>query len=91
MIFFLIILLLIAVRSATIAAQDQFNKNYLSKIDANNIKGIFVILIIFSHYVGYVQLGGAVPCFKRTLKSDGCCNVLVLFRIWNHDIHAEEK
>lgn len=58
MIFFLIILLLIAVRSATIAAQDQFNKNYLSKIDANNIKGIFVILIIFSHYVGYVQLGG---------------------------------
>ena len=46
MIFFLLILLLIGVRSSTIAAQGQFNKSYLSKTDANNIKGIFVILII---------------------------------------------
>lgn len=45
MIFFLLILLLIGVRSSTIAAQGQFNKSYLSKTDANNIKGIFVILI----------------------------------------------
>lgn len=58
MIFFLLILLLIGVQSSTIAAQGQFNKSYLSKTDASNIKGIFVILIIFSHYVGYAQLGG---------------------------------
>lgn len=42
----------------TIAKSNEFNHNYLSKEFTLNIKGIFVILIIFSHFVQYVQLGG---------------------------------
>lgn len=58
MVAFLLILVFIIVRSASIAEGGQFNRNYLSKDNCNNIKGIFVILIIFSHYVQYVKLGG---------------------------------
>lgn len=58
MVAFLLILIFIIARSASIAERGQFNKNYLSKDNCNNIKGIFVILIIFSHYVQYVKLGG---------------------------------
>lgn len=58
MVVYLLILIFIIVRSASVAEGGQFNKNYLSKDNCNNIKGIFVILIVFSHYVQYVKLGG---------------------------------
>lgn len=58
MIFFLIILLFIIFNSAEVASENKFQTDYLSKVKTSAIKGIFVILIVFSHYSQYVTLGG---------------------------------
>lgn len=58
MIFFLLTLLFIIISSAEIAAPNQFMKDYISKERTNAIKGIFVILIVFSHASQYINLTG---------------------------------
>lgn len=58
MFFFLAVLMFITLNSAKIAPANEFFDDYLSKEKTNAIKGIFVILIIFSHYSQYVKLGG---------------------------------
>lgn len=58
MVVFLLILLLIIFHSAQIASPQSFSEDYLSKNNTNAIKGIFVILILFSHYSQYVTLSG---------------------------------
>lgn len=58
MIFFLLFLLLIMFNEAKFANANEFMSDYLSREKTNAIKGIFVILIVFSHYSQYVKLGG---------------------------------
>ena len=58
MAFFILFLLLIMFQEVKVADANGFMKDYLSKEKTNAIKGIFVILIIFSHYSQYVKLGG---------------------------------
>lgn len=58
MFFFVLILLLLIFNSARIAPANKFAQDYLSRENTNAIKGIFVILIIFSHYSQYVTLAG---------------------------------
>lgn len=58
MIFFVLVLLLIIFRSARIAPENCFHEDYLSVESTNVIKGIFVILILFSHGKSYIDIGG---------------------------------
>lgn len=57
MIFFLLLFLLITLKSINICTnENHFNTNYLSIENTNVIKGIFVILVIFSHSSQYITL-----------------------------------
>lgn len=59
MIFFLLFLLLIILKSTNVCMYgNHFNKNYLSIDNTNAIKGIFVILVVFSHSSQYFTLNG---------------------------------
>lgn len=56
MLFFLLFLLLMIAATAKVCPQESFNTEYLSKENTKGIKGLFVVLVVFSHYVGYVTL-----------------------------------
>ena len=56
MIFFVLILLLLIFSSAEFSKHNEFNKDYISRDGTNYIKGIFVILILYSHGKGYIAL-----------------------------------
>lgn len=58
MIFFLLFLLIIMFQQAKIASENEFITDYMSKEKTNAVKGVFVILVLFSHYSQYVNLGG---------------------------------
>lgn len=58
MIFFILVLLLVIFSSAKYEKANEFNVNYIDRNATNNIKGIFVILILFSHAKSYLSLGG---------------------------------
>lgn len=80
MVFFLMILLLIIFHSAKIAPAGEFAKDYLSKEKTNAVKGIFVILIIFSHYSQYVNLTGIYDEPYLILKKH--LNQMVVAMFW---------
>lgn len=56
MFFFLLFLVFMIVVKIKVFSKDTFNEEYLSKDNTKVIKGIFVILVLFSHYVQYVNL-----------------------------------
>ncbi len=58
MTFFVLVLLLIVFSSAKYEKHNEFNLDYIARDATNNIKGIFVILILFSHAKDYLTLGG---------------------------------
>ena len=58
MIFFVLVLLLIIFSSAKYEKHNEFNRDYITRDATNNIKGIFVILILFSHSAYYLSLNG---------------------------------
>lgn len=58
MIFFVLVLLLIIFSASRYEKRNEFNRDYISRNATNNIKGIFVILILLSHAKGYIDLGG---------------------------------
>lgn len=58
MIFFILILFFIIFNSSRISPANEFNKDYLSLENTNIIKGIFVILVLFSHSSQYISLSG---------------------------------
>lgn len=58
MLFFLIILLLIISNELSFSGVGEFNKDYLDKKNTTAVNGVFVILIVFSHYAQYANFGG---------------------------------
>lgn len=58
MIFFVLILLLLIFNGAEFAPPNEFARDYISKDKTSAIKGIFVVLILFSHGKQYMALGG---------------------------------
>ncbi len=56
MFFFLLFILLAIAATGRVFAQGAFNKEYLSKDNTKGIKGLFVILVLLSHYAQYVTL-----------------------------------
>ena len=53
MVFFLLLLLVIAFIGASPSGIKEFNTDYLNKRNTTSINGIFVILIVFSHFRQY--------------------------------------
>lgn len=51
--FFALVLLLIVFSAAKSCKKDEFNSEYISRGGTTPIKGIFVVLILFSHAKGY--------------------------------------
>lgn len=66
MIFFVAVLFLLIISGAEFSKPNEFNKDYISRAGTTAIKGIFVILIMFSHGKGYIDVGGKfdVPYLK---------------------------
>lgn len=83
MIIFLLLLILTIIHSLELASQNQFQKDYISKSTTANIKGIFVILILFSHYTQYVTLGGAYDDAYLVLRKHLNQMVVVMFLFYS--------
>ncbi len=58
MIFFLLILLLIINNGLAFSGSNRFQEGYLSKEITTAVNGIFVFLIVLSHYAQYADLSG---------------------------------
>ena len=58
MIFFVLAIAFVALCNMSFAKENEFNTEYLSMKTTNSIKGIFVLLIIISHSIGYIEIGG---------------------------------
>lgn len=76
MIFFVIVLLLVIFSAAKAEGVNKFNGEYITRDATNNIKGIFVILILFSHAKSYLELGGIYD--KPYLELQGHLNQMVV-------------
>lgn len=80
MLFIMIILLLIIAKSSNAAPVGEFKTDYLSKDKTISIKGIFVILIIISHFSQYVTLSGVYDQPYIVLKNH--LNQMVVAMFW---------
>ena len=77
---FLLLLIFLIISSLEFAPAGQFQREYLSKNSANAVKGIFVILILFSHYTQYVSLGGVYDDAYLILRKH--LNQMVVVMFW---------
>ena len=66
---FLLALTLIILIGIGISGPGVFNEAYLDKKNTTAINGIFVILVLFSHYAQYAELGGAYDGVYLAVKS----------------------
>ena len=58
MVFFILILLAVALIGAKISGPGRFNAEYLNKKNTTAVNGVFVVLVLLSHYAQYADLGG---------------------------------
>lgn len=96
MIFFLLVFLLIIFKSINICTnENHFNTNYLSIENTNVIKGIFVILVIFSHSSQYINLNSvydsAYTSFMKFMGQMIVSVFFILLGIWDYGIFKKEK
>lgn len=56
MIVFILILCFEIIMNSTISSKGNYHKNYISPNGIKGVKGIFVVLILFSHFAQYVNL-----------------------------------
>lgn len=54
---YLLILLLIVFSALKVKPAGEFRRDYLEKQNTTAIKGLFVILVIFSHFISYTKTG----------------------------------
>ena len=90
MLFFMLILLLIVLNGLQFSTAGCFNEHYLDKKDTTAVNGIFVVLIVFSHYAQYADLTGIYDepyMIVRASQPDGCGIIPFLFRIWDDGSH----
>ncbi len=52
---FLLLLVLVIFNKIEFSGPDEFNARYIDKATTASISGIFVVLIVFSHYIQYVE------------------------------------
>lgn len=59
MVFFLLILVTVMLAGARFCVPGDFNTEYMDKKNTTAVNGIFVILVLFSHYKQYADFSGA--------------------------------
>ncbi len=69
MVFFLLLLLLIIFNGLQFSRAGEFNEHYLDKETTTAINGIFVILVVFSHYAGYANFEGVYDAPYLALRT----------------------
>lgn len=79
MLWFVIILLLILFSDMKVAPAGGFLDDYMAKKQNNCIKGIFIILIIFSHYSGYFTLEGPMDLYYGAVRDHINQGVVAMF------------
>lgn len=67
--FFLLAFILIIMIGIRIEGPGEFNASYLDKDHTTAINGIFVILVVFSHFCQYADFGGAYDNAYLAVKS----------------------
>ncbi len=80
MVFFIAVLLLIVFNGIIFCNAEEFNQHYLDKKNTTAINGIFVILVVFSHYSQYADFGGAYDYPYIVIKEH--LNQLVVATFW---------
>lgn len=66
---FLLFLILIIFSGAGFFGSDQFNTDYLDKKHTAAVNGIFVILVVFSHYFQYADFTGEYDLAYTALRT----------------------
>ena len=76
----LILLLLLAAICLVGIKFDSFLNDYIGKEQTTSIKGIFAIIILFSHLKGYIELSGPLDsAFCSILNYIGQLMVAIFF------------
>ena len=83
MIFFVLILLLFMFSAVKTAPENTFHQDYLSRENTYPVKGIFVILILFSHGVTYITLEGVYDAPYIALKNHLSQMVVAMFLFYS--------
>lgn len=83
MVFFLLILFAVAAYRAKICRPGEFNTDYMSIKNTTAINGIFVVLVLFSHYAQYADFGGAFDLPYLALRRHLGQMVVVTFMFYS--------
>lgn len=83
MIVFLLILLLIISNGLGFSGSNRFNDGYLLKENTTAVNGVFVILIVLSHYAQYADLSGAYDAPYLALREHLGQMVVVSFLFYS--------
>ena len=80
MVFFLILLLLVIFNGICFSPENEFNTHYLDKKNTAAVNGIFVIMVVFSHYAQYADFGGVYDVPYLALREH--LNQMVVATFW---------
>ena len=83
MAFFLLILLLIICYRLTFSGRGRFHEGYLCKENTTAVNGVFVFLIVLSHYAQYADLSGPYDAPYLALREHLGQMVVVTFLFYS--------
>ena len=83
MIVFLLIFLLIISNGLVFSGSNRFNDGYLLKENTTAVNGVFVVLIVLSHYAQYADLSGAYDAPYLALREHLGQMVVVSFLFYS--------
>ena len=76
-------LLLICVKAAKVYPAGEFHEGYLSREGTAPVKGIFALLIIFSHYIQYIAVDSVLDGAYMAVRSHLNQAVVVMFLFYS--------
>lgn len=72
--------------------KNEFNENYLSKDNTTKINGIFILLVFFSHFLGYIAINNSYDALiSNIVGSIGQLIVTTFFFFSGYGIHESVK
>lgn len=83
MIFFIVGLIILCFYKAEVFSQNTLCPDYLSKAKTTAIRGVFMLLIIATHYAQYVKLDGIYDTGYRMLRSYLGQNIVTIFLFYS--------
>ena len=80
---FLFILLILVFYDATVMKSGKYNTSYLEKTETRTINGIFVVLIMFSHYAQYADFSSSEDMLYMCMRTHMGPLVVVLILFYS--------